>query len=410
MITLTPQTSAEPGSRGSLARMTIQKYNIEPRVGQLDASILDTELLELLRGQLFNAFKYFHPELKDKYSVEILLLLRLALFKVTVWDHDTTYGAKLQHLKLVQSTSRIGGKIIPLNRKQKLAYGAIVVGGSYLWRKMETFLALRDEPGELAENDTHARGIRVLRKSVDFLNSLWEVSTLANFVLFLYSGRYSTLILRLLRMRYVPITRTFSRQVNFEFQNRQLVWNALTEFLLFTLPLINLPRIKRKLSSLLRSSPSNSEEQGELSFLPEKVCAICYKTDTGETANSSTSVTNPYQGECGHIYCYVCLQTKILEDPESGWPCLLCSRTIKKATPFIDVDPSAIISTPQDKESDKVVDTAAQEVVTPPSERNNVTKDTPTEDAQMQSDSDSDSDYDNVSRSNFIVDNDASEY
>lgn len=381
----------------------------EPRVGQLDASILDSELLELLKGQLFGAFKYFHPEIKDKYPTEILLLLRLALFKVTVWDHSTTYGAKLQHLKLVDAASKIGGKAIPLSKRQKLSYGVVVVGGSYLWKKFETYLALRDEPGDIDENDTQARGVKVLRKVVDLLNLLWDVSTLANFVLFLYSGRYSTLVLRLLQMRFVPVSRSFSRQVNFEFQNRQLVWNALTEFLLFTLPLINLPKIKRRISNLLRTKPSATTDGGELSFLPKKVCPICYKTDTGETANTSTTVTNPYQGECGHVYCYVCLQTKLLEDPESGWPCLICTKVIKKAAPYIDIDTSSIIASGTERRGtqEKMSETISSQSSTGDSSYDKVSK-SQLDDQALSNESDTESDSD--SGSNFIVDQDAAEF
>ncbi|KIZ02960.1 hypothetical protein MNEG_4995 [Monoraphidium neglectum] len=43
-----------------------------------------------------------------------------------------------------------------------------------------------------------------------------------------------------------------SRLVSFEYLNRQLVWQELSEFLLFLLPLINVPRLKR---AMLRAFP-----------------------------------------------------------------------------------------------------------------------------------------------------------
>lgn len=57
------------------------------RVGQVDAELLDEELLELLRGQVGDALKYFGTHVLDDWSEEIMLALRAILFKLTVWDH-----------------------------------------------------------------------------------------------------------------------------------------------------------------------------------------------------------------------------------------------------------------------------------------------------------------------------------
>jgi len=57
------------------------------RVGQVDAELLDEELLELLKGQAGEAFKYFGSHIQDEWSAEIMLALRAVLFKLSVWDH-----------------------------------------------------------------------------------------------------------------------------------------------------------------------------------------------------------------------------------------------------------------------------------------------------------------------------------
>jgi peroxin-2 len=306
---------------------------IEPRVGQLDASILDNELLNLLKDQLFKCFKFFKPEIKDKYESELLLALKLLLFKLTIWDHSTTYGGKLQNLKLVDCRST-AGRLIDLSRSQKLGYGALVIGGGYLWTKLEDFVT------QHANDDDQ---VLKLREILDRLSLLWSGSSLLNFVLFVYSGKYSTLILRLLKMRFVSQSRVMVRQVNFEFQNRQLVWNALTEFLLFILPILNLRKLMRRLGSLAGRQSSSSAQSGPLAFLPEKTCPVCYQSSNFQSGVvSSTDITNPYQGECGHIYCYVCLVTKIIEAQGDGWNCLRCGAIIKVAVPFRDVDVKAI--------------------------------------------------------------------
>lgn len=305
---------------------------IEPRVGQIDASILDSELLNMLKDQLWKGFKYFRPDIKDKYESELVLVLKLALFKLTVWDHSATYGAKLQSLKFMDARSAVSNK--PITSSQKLGYGLLVVGGSYLWQKLDDYITnatyTAEDPGKYEK----------LRRFTDSLSTVWSVSTLANFVLFLYSGKYSTLILRILRIRLGATTRKVSRSVNFEFQNRQLVWNAFTEFLLFILPLLNLAKIKRTVLKYIFRTDTNQPQTGELSFLPEKTCAICYKEDEGNAVNKE--VTNPYKADCGHIYCYVCVKSKLLENEGEGWTCLRCGQLIKSIEPYIDINPKAI--------------------------------------------------------------------
>ncbi len=57
------------------------------RVGQVDAELLDEELLGLLKGQVGDASKYFGSHLQDEWGEEIMLGLRAVLFKLTIWDH-----------------------------------------------------------------------------------------------------------------------------------------------------------------------------------------------------------------------------------------------------------------------------------------------------------------------------------
>jgi len=98
-----------------------------------------------------------------------------------------------------------------------------------------------------------------------------------------------------------------------------------------------------------KSLGSNSNEEasilknrkGELSFLPEKTCAICFKETSadadgrGPGAGGSTDVTNPYEAiPCGHLYCYICITSKIALEEGEGWECLRCNTLIKKCRPW----------------------------------------------------------------------------
>ena len=191
-----------------------------------------------------------------------------------------------------------------------------------------------------------------------------EVAAFASFLVFLYNGKYRTLIDRLLRLRLTPTSAHTNREVSFEYLNRQLVWHAFTEFLLFLLPLVGISRWRRWLNRVWKKTKavfrSRKDEEldetlgrGELGFLPERTCAICYKdqnTNTGKSeadmiaasgsaggviGSAQTDVTNPYEAiPCGCVYCFVCFAHRLEAEEGEGWTCLRCGETIKECKPW----------------------------------------------------------------------------
>ena len=176
------------------------------------------------------------------------------------------------------------------------------------------------------------------------------------------NGRYRTLLDRILRIRLAPPSSQLSREVSFEYLNRQLVWHAFTEFLLFLLPLVGISRWRRWLSrawrktkALVKGNTGDEDDvssQGELAFLPERTCAICYQdqnpTSTSENevmaisgvsggvvGSSQTDITNPYETiPCGCIYCFVCIAKKLEAEEGEGWTCLRCGELAKECRPW----------------------------------------------------------------------------
>jgi len=328
------------------------------RVGQVDAELLDDELLELLRGQVRDALRYLGGSsgaLMDDWAAEISLGLRAVLFKLSVWDHDATYGASLQNLRYTDA--RHGGPVlVPPTRWQKSLYGLFTVGGRYFWTKWENWLLDQDdgygEPGPR---------LRRLSRLTTWASNAHAAAAFASFLVFLLHGRYRTLLDRMLRMRLAPPTSQVSREVSFEFLNRQLVWHAFTEFLLFVLPLIGINRWRRWIARAWRRTKKmvaagdddqggEAEKKGEYAFLPERTCAICYQdqnqatteqeilaaaSSSGVVGSAQTDVTNPYETlPCGCIYCYVCLATRIEREEGEGWTCLRCGELVKECKPW----------------------------------------------------------------------------
>ena len=92
--------------------------------------------------------------------------------------------------------------------------------------------------------------------------------------------------------------------------------------------------------------------KGELAFLPERTCAICYQdqnpTSTSESeimaisgasggviGSAQTDVTNPYETTpCGCIYCFVCIAKRLEAEEGEGWTCLRCGELVKECKPW----------------------------------------------------------------------------
>ncbi|KAK4218284.1 Pex12 amino terminal region-domain-containing protein [Rhypophila decipiens] len=349
------------------------------RVGQVDAELLDQELVDLLKTQVGDALKYFsstgvpgqtNSSIKDEWDAEILLVLRAVLFKLTVWDHDATYGAALQNLKYTDAR-KSGAVLTPPSKWQKSLYGLVTVGGRYIWTKWEDWLVDHNNPDPLSfddeEGESSAR-VQRLSRITSTLSTVHAAAEFVSFLVFLLHGRYRTLLDRILRMRLAPPTSQVSREVSFEYLNRQLVWHAFTEFLLFVLPLIGINRWRRWLARTWKKTKgiftastagANAEEgeeekkKGELAFLPERTCAICYADQNsattenevlaagagqaakGTVGSAQTDVTNPYEGmPCGCVYCFVCLATRIEREEGEGWVCLRCGELVKECKPW----------------------------------------------------------------------------
>jgi peroxin-2 len=194
-------------------------------------------------------------------------------------------------------------------------------------------------------------------------STTYSVAAFGSFLVFLFNGRYRTLLDRVLRLRLSPLVSQVNREVSFEYLNRQLVWHAFTEFLLFLLPLVGISRWRRwlsrswrKIKSLSPKKGSTGQEEpssrGELGFLPERTCAICYQDQNpspsseseiiaataragGLSASAQTDITNPYQTiPCGCIYCYVCIATRLEAEDGTGWTCLRCGELVTRCRPW----------------------------------------------------------------------------
>jgi peroxin-2 len=250
----------------------------------------------------------------------------------------------------------------PPKKWQKGLYGLITVFGRYGWAKWENYLL--DQEGGY---EPPPESIRRLSRFTSSVSTMYSATALASFLTFLFNGHYRTVLDRILRLRLVPVSSHISREVSFEYLNRQLVWHAFTEFLLFLLPLVGISRWRRiinrswrKITSFVKrlfgqqtEDDDSDFKKGELGFLPERTCAICYsdqnpvlgagaETDMmaatsggGVVGSSATDITNPYEAvPCGCVYCFVCIAQRVESEEGEGWTCLRCGEVVMGCKPW----------------------------------------------------------------------------
>ncbi len=148
-------------------------------------------------------------------------------------------------------------------------------------------------------------------KILNFIEKTIKIVNLANFVVFLFEGKYPSVLDRILQMRIVSKKRNLRVQPDFDFMNRELAWASLRvcllvlhmintelqQFLIVVLPLINTQRIWNTIQSFRRSlAPFKTE-------MPRDKCLICLSQHSKDCEPRI-----PHEANCGHIFCYVCIK------------------------------------------------------------------------------------------------------
>ncbi|XP_051970824.1 peroxisome biogenesis factor 2-like [Xyrauchen texanus] len=261
------------------------------RISQLDAFELDGALEQLVWSQFTQCFLHFKPGLLTPVEPELKALLQLLLWRFTVYSNSATVGQSLLNIRYKNALIS-GQKYRSMSRQQKLWFALLTVGEK--WLKERSHSLFLSHP---AESNMHKA-----RKALDIISGLTKVASLVNFLLFLQKGTFPTLTERLLGVQPVFSRHQGPRDINFQFLNRELLWHGFAEFLIFLLPLINVWKLKARVSSLF--SPLNELKGGDCS--EETYCTVC--------AICGEWPTMPHSIGCNHIFCYYCLKSHTIAD------------------------------------------------------------------------------------------------
>ncbi|XP_014666832.1 PREDICTED: peroxisome biogenesis factor 2-like [Priapulus caudatus] len=264
------------------------------RVSQLDASQLDGDLLELLREQCALALKYcHHPGAVASLRPELDALLRLLVWRFSLYAHGATVGQDLLDVRYVDARSGA-----PIARMQMFAYAAVVVGCGYLGDRLDDLLRML--PASVPRG-TVARFARRAEAAA-------RAAALLNFFMFLRHGDYQLLLERALGLQAQFRRPQEARTPSFKFTNREILWNGFSEFLLFLLPFVNFRRLR---NSFRRMLARNTAPPGSARVIP---------TELGQCAVCELPPCVPHGIGCRHVFCYYCIVGNVMADASFACP------------------------------------------------------------------------------------------
>lgn len=281
------------------------------RVNQLDAELLDNEIHDILFLELQKVFSFWPKHILQKFQPELKLGLRLIIYRLSFLALSATYGNQLQNLRYADSSSVVhGSDAAPLSRKQKILWGICSILLPWIWERINltaTSHSWSDRPSYDA--------LHVAWRLLGKIDMMIAVLSFLNFLVFLRDGKYSTLVTRILGIRLVYNNIGVERQVSFEYMNRQLVWQGLTEFLLYLLPLIDIERTRQWFKRIFFIGARGGDGKTTYNGLPRN-CGVC----------EAYPIHTPFATNCGHLFCYYCIKVRCME--EEPCYCPVCGEVV----------------------------------------------------------------------------------
>uniref|UniRef100_A0A7S2RVX5 RING-type E3 ubiquitin transferase (cysteine targeting) n=1 Tax=Mucochytrium quahogii TaxID=96639 RepID=A0A7S2RVX5_9STRA len=367
------------GERSPLSKIDIT------RVSQLDAEMLDNELLALLKTQSQDIFKHLpqYQGVVARYQPEINAFLRGMLWFLALRVNKPSPGDELSNLRyrnesLFDASFKKGLMKLPNDaptRVQRLLHGVATVLVPLGWERLRE-LSMINHWSALEEDDWRYQICILMGK----LEKFWLVATLGNFLAFFYNGRYRSLVDRLLCIRAVYQKAEAHRAASFDFINQQLLYDGFSEMLMCLLPLVDWVKLRRVSmkwykSALLfyglhvyprftklykffervyrrykkkraRHSNSSLENEADEGYSSDSSCAldddeeyefvdqVDDQPDTTSSLNPSCSFCHreracvPFVTNCQHVYCYYCLKVSQLQQGPGDPVCALCDELI----------------------------------------------------------------------------------
>ena len=319
-----------------------------PRVTQLDAGLLDDELLHILRAQSGAMLNRVVPNLLQRLMPEVEAALRLAIFAFTVAAERPTPGQRLLGLRF--QDARSARRAAP-SRAQKGGFAAAIIAQCAFARLRRHMLsngwddrapagvalsgavprASSPAPSTTASSAaaaTAAVATHVAAKTpwrvrvwvaVRRVRVAWGIASFINFIALLTGrgGGYGTLVQRMLRVRAARDLRKDAIEPSFQMLNQQLLWSSVGALMLEVSPFVpwgalsaagrgGARAVRAAWRGARRLVGYDAPRMGE-SASAEGARSAAAASALGCAACHSAAPCMPYRAQCGHVYCYVCM-------------------------------------------------------------------------------------------------------
>lgn len=267
------------------------------RVDQLDSVSLDAEHFALLNAQYRKAITYIPSNIVAKTGPEFDVLFRFMFKYMPLKYLGCTFGQNVFDLKYFDSDT-----LLPARMYKLCLLTLFSVSLPWFWERVIK---------RMLTNCPDRWTFQIFETSNNFEHkfvNLWKILSLINFCVFLQKSMFPTVAERILRIRPVHSTQQEIRLPQYDGISRELLWHGLSEFLGFTLPLINIFRTKNYLQRVWFSLNENNRSKYRLK---NDNCLIC------------DDIPNfPHSMGCAHIFCYYCIASMLSADPY--FTCMHC--------------------------------------------------------------------------------------
>lgn len=313
---ITRQNQELPKLLTSASRWSTGKV---PRVSQLDAVTTGSELSNILSSSLARVFAV-HPftSFPYTYQEELRLFLDLVLFRYSTYRMGASVGDRLHNLVMRDELKAQAYHSTHINylvprlapsRALLLLHGVATTIIPYLLRRLLR-RSLEEDWG--SEENSGSWRYR-LTKALRYADIAWSTLSLINMIHFLATGQYRSLVERILGLKMVHGTQEVVRLTNLMILNQQVSSRALA----WLLEVLNIGSIVRRVTNSLHAIAVSREAA------PENRCCACYELPT-----------IPQRSNCGHLYCYYCIQSRLIRAESDGYfPCLRCGKRMTSCHP-----------------------------------------------------------------------------
>ena len=279
-----------------------------PRISQLDAMFLDSEVYSLIKSQLLKSVRYFGHGFVTKMEPEIDAALKYIILKYTVQKARRSVGQQL-----LQVNYQKGAPYRKLGH-----YIAVIVlvkwfkeRGSFISSVFSRKESVKETVGEC----------------ISILEIGFRIIHVINLLVFLHKGLYPTVLERLFGLRHVSSNPNTSRRISYAYFTRELLWHGFAELLGFILPLINIQyfhNVIKKFLPSLNEDQNNTTQETDVKFFHGTTCVICNKPPV-----------LPHGFGCHHIACYFCIHSSYASDPT--FSCPLCDHQIESKVQIVPI-------------------------------------------------------------------------